>query len=70
MKTKTFRFEYQEYNRGYIEVEASSKDEALELAQCGDGTIHINKCDWAIGENMLMAKELSRYERDKGIHRV
>jgi hypothetical protein len=52
MKTKTFRFEYQEYNRGYIEVEASNKDEALELAQCGDGTIHIHKCDWVIGEQI------------------
>lgn len=52
MATKTFRFEYQEYNRGYIEVEASSEDEALDLAQCGEVTIHIHKCDWVIGEQI------------------
>lgn len=52
MGTKIFRFEYQEYNRGYIEVEASSEDEALDLAQCGEGTIHIHKCDWVIGEQI------------------
>lgn len=52
METKTFRFEYQEYNRGYIEVEASSEDEALDLAQCGEGDIYIHKCDWVIGEQI------------------
>jgi hypothetical protein len=52
VETKTYRFEYQEYNRGYIEVEASDEDEALDLAQCGDGTIHIHKCDWVIGEQI------------------
>lgn len=52
MEAKTFCFEYQEYNRDYIEVEATSEDEALYLAQCGEGTIHIHKCDWVIGEQI------------------
>lgn len=48
-KLKTYRFAYKEYNIGYIEVEASSKEEAFDLAQCGDGEIYINKSDWTIG---------------------
>jgi hypothetical protein len=52
METKTYRFEYQEYNRGYIEVEASSEDEALDLVQCGEGDIHIYKSDWVIGDQI------------------
>lgn len=50
--TKTYRFAYEEHNRGVIEVRASSEDEARDLAQCGDGDIRIYKSDWAIGENV------------------
>lgn len=49
---KTYRFEYTETNTGYIEVKADNEAEAFELAQCGDGAVTINKCDWEIGERM------------------
>lgn len=49
-RLKTYSFTYEEHNRGRIEIRASTKEEALDLAQCGEGTIHIYKSDWAIGE--------------------
>lgn len=49
-RMKTYKFAYEEHNRGSIEIKASTKEEALDLAQCGGGTIHIYKSDWAIGE--------------------
>lgn len=45
-------FEYSESNIGVIVVTADSYDEAIDLAQCGEGTIHIHKCDWVIGEQI------------------
>lgn len=45
-------FEYSESNVGVIIVKADSYDEAFDLAQCGEGTIHIHKCDWVIGEQI------------------
>lgn len=49
---KTYRFAYEEHNRGYIEVEAPTKEEALDLVQCGEGEINIYKSDWAVGEEV------------------
>lgn len=48
--SKKYMFEYSESNTGVIIVTADSYDEAFDLAQCGDGEIHINKGDWTIGE--------------------
>lgn len=50
--SKKYVFEYSESNNGVIIVTAESYDEAFDLAQCGDGEIHINKSDWTIGENI------------------
>lgn len=50
--SKKYMFEYSESNIGVIIVTADSRDEAFELAQCGDGKIHINKSDWIVGERI------------------
>ena len=50
--SKKYMFEYSESNIGVIVVAADSYDEAIDLAQCGDGEIHINKSDWEIGERI------------------
>ena len=50
--SKKYMFEYSESNIGVIIVTADSDAEALDLAQCGDGEIHINKSDWTIGEKI------------------
>lgn len=46
---KRFLFEYDEVCRGTIEVFANDEDEALEKAQCLDGTIYVNKSQEDIG---------------------
>ena len=52
MSKKKYVFEYSESNVGVIIVAAGSDAEALDLAQTGDGKIHIKKCDWTIGERI------------------
>lgn len=34
------------------QTHGDSEAEAFELAQCGDGAVTINKCDWEIDERM------------------
>ena len=46
---KRFVFEYDEVCRGTIEVFACDEDEALEKAQCLDGTIYVDKLQEDIG---------------------
>lgn len=36
----------------FAEVKADNEAEAFELAQCGDGAVTINKCDWEIGNQI------------------
>lgn len=50
--SKKYMFEYSESNIGVIVVTADNYDEAFDLAQCGDGEIHINKSDWTIGNQV------------------
>lgn len=52
MSKKKYVFEYSESNTGVIIVKADSYDEALDLAQIGDGKIHIKKSDWEIGDRI------------------
>lgn len=33
-----------------VKVKCTNDAEAFELAQCGDGAVTFNKCDWEIGE--------------------
>lgn len=47
-----FTFQYSERNTGVIIVEADNEAQAYELAQCGEGDIHINKSEWEIGETI------------------
>lgn len=52
---RKFKFEYEELNRGYIEVYADNEDDALDKAHIGDGDITIYKSDEQIG--MLIDEE-------------
>jgi hypothetical protein len=46
---KKFRFEYEEINRGFIDVYAENEDDALDKAHMSDGDIFINKTYEGIG---------------------
>lgn len=49
-KIKRFLFAYNEVATGVVEVYAETEEEARELAQCGEGDIHIKKSQEDIGE--------------------
>lgn len=49
---KTYIFMYREENYGIIQVQADNFDDAWDLAQCGEGDIHIYKSDWEIGDEI------------------
>ena len=46
---KKYVFEYDEICRGTIVVYTENEDDALEMAHCGDGDIHIYKSQEDIG---------------------
>lgn len=48
-KMKRFVFEYHEVATGVVEVYAETEEEARELAQCGEGDVHIKKSQEDIG---------------------
>lgn len=47
---KEFKFEYEEYVRGTIVVEAETEEEAREMCYDGDGDVHVYKSDSYIGK--------------------
>lgn len=49
-KEKMYLFQFEEHNYGYIEVYAENEEEALDMAESGEGTIHIHDGDTEIGE--------------------
>ena len=54
---KTYFFEFEEHNFGVIEVYANSEEEALDMAESGEGTIHIHDGDTEIGELVKVTEE-------------
>jgi len=46
---KKFMFEYDEVCRGVVIVYAENEDEALEMAESGEGEVFINKSQEEVG---------------------